>query len=416
MRGILVIIDGLGDLPCKELDGKTPLEYANMPNLGFFTNRGEMGYMYPVRPGFIPESDQAILSIFGNELASSSRGQLEAVGVGLKFARGDLTLRTNFATIDSIENGNILDRRVGRTLTIKEAEALGKELNKKIKLNCKFTFKPTIQHRGVLVLRGGFSDNITNNDVSYYEQGKVKLSEKIKLCKPLDDDENSQYTANIINEFITQAYSILNKHPINEERRKKGLLPANYILTRGAGIENPKLNSYRNWLSISYMPLEIGFSKLSGMKTFSLDYPRMKKPEVYDNLYDALREVCKFCSKTLENNYKKSDYAYIHIKETDIPGHDNKPLEKVKMLEYLDKTLFKFLINFAPQKNIRIVVTGDHSTPCSLKSHSADPVPVLWYNGSLPKESKKFCEKNARIGSLGRIEGKGLLKKVDFLK
>jgi len=198
MKGILVILDGIGDLPCKQLDGKTPLEAANMPNLDFLATRGEMGYMYPVKPSFIPESDEAIVSIFGNDLISSTRGQLEARGTDLKLIRGDLALRVNFATIDSLEKGNILDRRAGRTLTTQEAEILSKALNNKIKLPCKFVFEPTIQHRAVLVFKGGFSDNISGNDATYI-QGKSKVINKIDFCKPLDDDENSQYTANVVN-------------------------------------------------------------------------------------------------------------------------------------------------------------------------------------------------------------------------
>src|SRR3990170_1477923 len=99
MKGILVILDGLGDLPCKQLGEKTPLEAAEMPNLDFLAARSEMGYMYPVKPGFIPQSDEAIVSIFGNDLNNSSRGQLEARGTDLKLVRGDLALRVNFAAI-----------------------------------------------------------------------------------------------------------------------------------------------------------------------------------------------------------------------------------------------------------------------------------------------------------------------------
>ncbi len=240
MKGILVILDGVGDLPCKQLDGKTPLEAANTPNMDFLATRGELGYMYPVKSGFIPESDEAIVSIFGNNLISSTRGQLEARGTDLKLTRGDLALRVNFATIDSLEKKNIIDRRVGRTLTTVEAEILAKALNNKIKLPCKFVFKPTIQHRAVLLFMGGFSDNISGNDFTYI-QGKSQNENKINFCKPLDDDENSQYSANIVNEFLEKAYEILNKHPINEERRKRGLMPANFLLVRGAGIEPPKL-------------------------------------------------------------------------------------------------------------------------------------------------------------------------------
>ncbi|MDO8623267.1 MAG: alkaline phosphatase family protein [archaeon] len=416
MKGVFVVLDGLGDLPNKQLREMTPLEAAETPNLDFLNARGEIGYMYPVKPSFIPDSDEAIISLFGNDLISSSRGQLEAAGTDVKITRGDLALRANFATIDSLKSGNILDRRAGRTLTTKEAEILAKDLNNKIKLPMKFVFKSTIQHRGVLILKGGFSDNISSNDISSYEQGVFNQQDKLKICRAMDDEDNSQYTANVVNEFLNQAYEILDKHPVNEQRRKKGLPPANYILVRGAGIEIPKLKLYKKWISCAYMPLEIGFSKLSGMKTYSFEYPKFNELDVYQNLHEGLKEACKFSIEILKNNYKKADYAYIHIKETDVPGHDNKPIEKKEMIEFLDANLFKFLKDFATQNNINIIVTGDHSTPCRLKAHSADPVPVLFYNHSLPKENRKFCEKNARLGTLGRMNGNELLKKLGFLE
>jgi len=403
MKGILVIIDGVGDLPNKQLDGKTPLEAANTPNLDFLAARGELGYMYPVKPGFIPESDEAVVSIFGNDLTSSSRGQLEARGAGIKLTRGDLALRVNFATIDNLKSGNIKDRRAGRTLTTEEAKSLARSLNK-IKLPCKFVFEPTIQHRAALVFRGGFSDSLMGNDATYI-QGKSSTQSKIRLCKPTDDDENSQYTANIVNEFLEKAYGVLNNHSVNKARKSRGLLPANYLLIRGAGIEPPKLKQYRKWASPSYMPLEQGFSQASGMNVL----------DAYKNLYEGLRKAVKFNIKILKKIYKKFDYAYVHLKETDLPGHDNKPLEKKEMIEYIDKTFFKFIRKFAPPNKIKVVVTADHSTPCKLKDHSADPVPVLFYNNSNLKE-KKFCEKEARFGTLGRMNGNELLKKVGFVK
>ena len=413
MKGIFVIIDGIGDLPNKQLDNKTPLEVAETPNMNFLATRGELGYMDPVKPGFVPESDEAIVSIFGNDLISSTRGQLEARGTDLKLTRGDLALRVNFATIDSFEKGNILDRRVARTLTTAEAGELAKALNK-IKLPFEFEFKPTIQHRGVLVFRGGFSDNISGNDATYM-QGKSIDVFKIKRCKPFDDDDNSVYTCNVLNEFIKKAFEVLDKHPINIQRKERGLLPANYLLVRGAGIEVPKLKQYKKWISANYMPLEIGFSKLCGMENFSFDYPKLKTLDAYENLWKALKKACKFSIKVLKRNYKKKDYLYIHIKETDTPGHDNKPIEKKLMIEYIDKTLIRYIRKIAPPNKIKVVITADHSTPCKLKNHSADPVPVLFYNNSIPKE-KKFCEKEARKGSLGRILGKDLMNKIGFLK
>src|SRR3989344_8713132 len=152
MKGILVIVDGMGDTPIKQLGEKTPLEAADTPNLDFFASRGELGYMYSVKQGFVPESDQAIVCIFGNELIDSTRGQLEATGAGVKLTRGDLALRANFATIDSYKEGNFVDRRAGRNLTSEEAQMLAKAINK-ISMPVKFEFVPTIQHRGVLVFR-----------------------------------------------------------------------------------------------------------------------------------------------------------------------------------------------------------------------------------------------------------------------
>ncbi len=453
MKGILVLLDGLGDLSSIQLGEKTPLEAAETPNLDFLAARGEMGCMHPVKPGFVPESDDAITSLFGNTILDSTRGQLEARGTDLKITRGDLALRVNFATIDSLKNRSIIDRRAGRTLTTAEAEILSKALNK-IKLPCKFVFKSTIQHRAVLVLKGGFSDNVTGNDTTYLK-GVVRIVDKIGNFKALDEEENTQYTVNILNEFIEKAFEVLDKHPLNEERRKRGLLPANFLLMRGAGIEPPKLKFYRRWLSIVYMPLEIGFSKISGMTVFSFDYPKMKTLDSYENLWDGLKKACNFSIKVLKRNIKGFDYAYIHIKETDTPGHDNKPIEKKLMIEYLDRVLFKFLKDFATQNKIKIVVTGDHSTPCKLKSHSADPVPVLFYNDKPPKPKskflsffqaankkilfsqkknsqtldektenmpkleqirEKFCEKNAKNGNLGRFSSNELLEKVGFLK
>ncbi len=413
MKGILVIIDGMGDLPNKLLNNKTPLEDAKTPNMDFLATRGELGYFYTVKPGFIPESDEAIVSIFGNDLISSTRGQLEARGTELKLTRGDLALRVNFATIDSLKSGKVLDRRAGRTLTNKEAEQLAKVLNK-IKMPCKFDFLPTIQHRAVLVFRGGFSDNISGNDLTY-SQGQSKDLHKVINCKPMDDEENSQYTANLVNEFLLKAHEILDVHPVNVERKRKGLMHGNYLLIRGAGIEPPKLKPYRKWMSTNYMPLEIGFSKVSGMTNFSFDYPKLKSLDAYKNLWDGLKKACKFSTKMIKKNYKKFDYAYVHLKETDLPGHDNKPVEKKMMIEYIDKTFMKFLRRFAPYNKIKVVVTADHSTPCKLKNHSADPVPLLIYNDSIPKE-KHFSEKECRKGSFGRIEGKEFLKKIGFDK
>lgn len=413
MKGIFVLIDGMGDIPNKQLNDITPLEAAETPNMDFLATRGEMGILYPVRPGYTPESDESLMSLFGNDLTFGLRGQFEARGVGVELMRGDLALRANFATIDSIESGNILDRRTGRTLTGKEIEILSKEINK-ISMPVNFIFQPTILHQAVLVFRGGFSENVRCNDCTYI-QGKTHQINKVKTITPLDEEDNSQYTANVLNEFAKKAYEVLDKHYINEERRNKGLLPANYILFRSPGVETPKINQYHGWMSFSYFPLEKGFSKLSGMDVFDFEYPQLKDLDSYSSIWSGLKKACKYAEKIIKKNYKKYDYAYVHINEVDLAGHDNKPIEKKMMLEYIDKTFFNFLRKFAPPKKLKVLVTSNHSTPCKLKDHSDEPVPVLFFTGAIPRE-KKFNEKEAKKGVLGRIVGKDLLKRVGFVR
>jgi 2,3-bisphosphoglycerate-independent phosphoglycerate mutase len=414
MKGVLVVLDGLGDLPCKELNGETPLEAARKPNINFLTHRGKLGYWYPVKEGFVPESDDAVLSLFGNNSFISGRGVVEAASMDLKLKRGDLVLRANFATIDNLRNGKILDRRAGRNLTTKEAEELARVINKNVKLPCEFAFKSTLHHRGVLVLRGGFSDNISDIDPAYSANKRYRHFFDFNFSKPLDDDENSAYTADIVNKFIEQSYNLLKYHPINIQREEKKLFPANIILTRGAGIEQPKLKQYPKWAALGYMPLEKGIAKLSGMNVYSFAYPTLRDYDIYKNLYEGLNRAIYYAKKLIKKKKDKYDYFYIHFKETDLPGHDNKPLDKKKMIEMIDNEFFSFIREILEREKFKVVVTADHSTPCSLKSHSADPIPVMVYgNGS--DNIVEFNEKNSRKGSIGKIVGRDFMNKVGMI-
>jgi 2,3-bisphosphoglycerate-independent phosphoglycerate mutase len=412
MKKILIVLDGASGLPVKAFAGKTPLEIADTPNLDFFAEKGKMGYMYPLDEKTAPGSDNSLISIFGNDPKNCKRGVYEAIGLGISLKRGDLALRTNFGTINNLKEKKVIDRRAGRTLSTKEAKILASDLNKKIKLNCEFEFKSAVQHRGVLVLRGGFSDDISNVDPEW-SPGSVN---HFKFSEPLNDDENSKYTSNILNDFLFQAHKILKDHPINLKRKKKGLLPANFIFTRGGGIEKPKLKQYRTWMSINPMPLEIGISELSGMKTFSFTYPELKGIDAYKNLYNGLDKTIQFAIKTIKKQHKHHSGCYIQFKETDIPGHDNKPYEKKNMLEIIDKKFFGFLKKFIEDKDIRVVVTCDHSTPCKLKMHSHHPVPVLAYDNKERDRTAQFSESEAKKGSLGKMFGKKFIERIELNK
>ncbi len=417
MDKILIILDGMGDLPTPSLQGKTPLEVAKTPNLDYLAEKGKLGYLYPISEKVAPESDTAVIAILGNDFRISSRGQFEAKGTGIKLERGDLALRANFATIDNLKSKKVIDRRAGRTLTTKEARELSKALNKEIKLPSKFKFYSTIQHRGVLVFKGGFSDNITSTDTYQNIEGKIKLKEEFAWSEALDEEENTEYTVNLVNSFMDQAFKILENHKINEERRKKGLMPANFILLRDPGVEIPKIKKFENAMGIVNMPLEKGICSIAGMDVYSCSYPTLKSPDVYKNLSDSLYKMIKYSSKVLKKKRKKYDFAYVHFKETDLPGHDNKPHEKIRFLEELDKRFFSFLRNYVEKNKIKLLITADHSTPCKLKTHTSDPVPVLFYNPlGKPDKCNKFSEVQMYNGELGKLYGNKILEKTLFKK
>lgn len=409
MKGVLILVDGLGDLPTQKLEGKTPLEVAKKPNLDYLASHGKLGLMYPIKKNVTPGSDEAVISILGNRLNISYRGWFETIGAGIKLRRGDLAFRANFATIDNLDNRNIIDRRVGRNLTTKEATILTNDIKNKIKSR-KFIFKNTIQHRGVFVLKGSFSENVTGTDLPLYtEKGRTG---KFHYSEPLDETENSRFTAEMVNEFVYKSAKILENHPVNINRLKRGVLPANVILLRGPSNHAPELIKYKDWGAIVYMPVEIGISKVSDITPFTFPYPELKG-DVYPTLHKGLRKACKFAIKTLKKQVDKFDYFYIHFKETDVPGHDNRPHEKVKMIEELDKLFFKKFKKFAEKNKIKVIITADHSTPCILKDHSADPVPVLYCDWERHK-TESFSEKTAEQGTLGKFNGPDLLKKLKF--
>jgi 2,3-bisphosphoglycerate-independent phosphoglycerate mutase len=391
MKGVFVVLDGVADEGCYALGQKTPLEVAKTENLDWFTSKGKVDYCYTVKKDYVPESNEGVLSLLGYDSFTVTRGPLEAMGSGIDLKSGDLALRCNFSSIDDIGTRNILDRRAGRTLTTKEARILAKAVNDGVKLPFKFEFYPSIQHRGVLVIRGGFNDNISDVEA---RNGKLEFS------KGLDDVDDSKLSADLVNLFVRKSFEVLDKHPINLTRARKGLFSANVLICRGAGSEKVRLKKLRGkWMALGYMPLEKGIARALKMDVYKFKYPKLRGIDVYDNLYAGLKGAIKSSIKMLKRNRKKYDYFYIHFKESDIPGHDNKPLDKVKMIEMMDERFFGFLRKFLREE--RLVVTADHATACRLKAHSSVPVPLLsWpYSGKRIKGAR-FTEKDGMKGKM----------------
>lgn len=409
MKGVFVVLDGIGDDALSSLGGKTPLAAAKTPGLDALAAQSMLFQCNTLKEGTVPQSHDALLSLLGFDAQASPRGPLEAIGAGFSLKHGDLAMRANFATIDDLDNKTLLDRRAGRTLTTREAQILAKAINQKVKLPFKFEFRSTMQHRGVVVFRGGFSDMIRNVDPEYHTGGVSLGNERVHFSEALNEDEDAIMSADMLNRFVRQSHLVLDAHPINRARARKGLFSANFLLCRGPGIDAPRLSKLKgSWAGIVYTPLEIGIARAAKMDVLSFDYPTLHKIDVYANLHAGLQKAITHSINTLKRSAGKYDYFFIHFKETDIPGHDNKPKDKVAMIEALDKGFFTPLMALLEKHKARCVVTGDHSTSCRMKAHTASPVPLLYYPGERGDlREQRFTEADTKKAQ--KLEGKDVL-------
>ncbi len=378
-------MDGLGDLNSHLLDGKTPLQYFDNDYFNFLAKNGETGLMTTIGYGVVPGSDTAHLAIFGYNPNKwyLGRGVYEALGSGIELKKGDLAFRVNVATF---ENGKIVDRRAGRNdYGLRELFKMfdGIEID-----GVKFIFKHTVEHRGVLVLRGkNLSPFVSGND----PHKNVKPLE----IKALKKDENAKKTAEILNKFIKMVYEAWNNHKINEEREKKGILKANYILIRGAGMLTKKPKSFKEKYGLKAAciaggALYKGVAKFVGMDLIDVPGATGDKNTNLDNKVKYAIEASK--------DY---DFVFLHIKATDSLGHDGDCLGKAKFIKKVNDVLKKHQIH----KYFDVIfITGDHSTPCEKREHSSDPVPILIYGNRVRKDKGLFNEIDAALGTY-RIKG-----------
>ena len=418
MKKILyVVLDGLGDLPIKELGDKTPLEAAFTPHMDKLAQKGKTGIVYPVAKGIAPESDVAVICLLGYDAHKyyTGRGPLESYAEGISIHDGDLALRVNFATVDK-DGETILDRRVGRNLTTEEATELAKEINSKVILSsATFEFRNTIGHRGVLVIRGQrsrLSGWITNPDPAYGREGVFgvaleKFPNTIQESRPVEGHENDPKAieaAKLLNEFTQKAHQVLEKAQTNKKRASEGKMAGNAIVSRDAGDCLPTFPSFAQAQKLKFgsfvqMPVEKGIALLTGIDVVHLPLST-GKPEIDYPLW----------AETAIKKSKDFDGLYIHIKGPDEPAHDGNFNKKKESIEAIDKFFFGSLIPKINLQDYIIAVTADHSTPCKLKAHSADPVPFLAAGGAIkPDGSMSFSEKTARLGSLGEITGREVL-------
>ena len=409
---VYVLLDGVGDLPHPDLDGKTPLEAAVTTNMDALAKNGVMGQVISVGKGIAPESDIAVFNMLGYKFQHSDyagRGVIEAIGIGVDFKDGDLALRGNFATLDN--EGRIIDRRAGRKIERDDAEKISKEIENEIKFSnpdASVVVAPTIGHRIIVRLRDSkqLSSEITNTDPAYTRVDGMGIAKavsdfmKIEKCIPMEQTEDASNAAKLVNEFTEQSLEIMKKSDVNKQRAQKNKKLLNSILLRDAGNKYPNVKPINelhamNFSCIVDMPVEIGISNILKMKTFNAG-----------GLTDY-EEKAKIAAQSMNTE----NAIYVHLKGPDEFGHDGDAIGKMKNIEEIDKRFFGTLLDNIDASRVAVIISADHSTPCIHKGHSDDPVPLLISGDMITNDnSQRFTEKEGKNGTIGLIEGADVVK------
>jgi 2,3-bisphosphoglycerate-independent phosphoglycerate mutase len=413
---LYVILDGVGDRPVAALGGRTPLEAARTPHLDRLAAAGRQGTVTTVGEGIAPESDVAVMAILGYDptVYHAGRGPLEALGAGLPFDAGDLALRGNFAT--GGEGRTIVDRRVGRNLTSEEARALGEAVTAEIRLEAApatVIVAATIAHRCAIVFhptQGTLSAQVSNTDPAYARVGglgvaKATFKDEVEECVPLDGSTEAAASAALVNEFTVKARKILDAHPVNARRRADGKLPGNLILLRDAGDHLPTIPTMRERFGVTLgcfveMPVERGIARFLGMGIVEVPHsPTAGRGETYQAWARKALDVLD-----------QYDGLYLHLKGPDEPGHDGDAEAKTRVIEEIDAYFFGTLLPGFDPATMVVAVTADHATPCEVRGHSADPVPLLVSGGQMaPDGAGRYTERSAASGALGHLRGIDIL-------
>jgi len=363
-RIVLLVLDGLGGLPRKS-DGQTELEAAYTPNLDRLAQQGTTGLSNPIGYGITPGSGPAHLALFGYDPIhyDVGRGVLSALGIGFDLQPSDVAARGNFCTVDG--NGFITDRRAGRIPTEKGAELC--KLLDEIEIEGAETFvRPVKEYRFVLILRSlGLSPELPDTDPQ--QIGLRPLPATARVAE-------AQRTADLVNQWIAKAKSKL-----------AGQHPANMVTLRGFA-QDPALPKFQdifrlNPAAVAVYPMYRGAARLVGMNVIPVEHPISNE------------------FRTVAEHWEQYDFFFVHVKYTDSRGEDGDFEAKKAVIEEVDEAL-PILLDLQPDV---LIVTGDHSTPSQLKSHSWHPVPTLFWAPStvLTDAATAFGETECSRGGLG---------------
>ncbi len=397
MKYIVILGDGMADEPIAELGNKTPLQAACKPNIDKLASLGSMGMLKTIPEGFAPGSEIANLAVLGYDVPAvfEGRGSLEAASMGIPIEAGEMAMRCNLICI---EDGKIKNHSAGH-ISNEEAAELVEFLNKELSSDS-ITLFPGVSYRHLLKMKGGSKllKCTPPHDVPGTPFADV-------MIEPLSDE--AVETANILNELTLKSQKLLDNHPVNIKRRALGKDPANSI-----------------WLwSPGYRPQMQTISQLFGVKSGAVisAVDLIKGIGVYAGLRPVIVEGATGLYNT---NYegkaqaaidalKEDDFVYLHIEASDEAGHEGDVNLKVKTIEYLDSRIVKPIFEEVSTWNepVTIAILPDHPTPCSIRTHTANPVPFLIYRpGQQPDDVQLYDEFEAQKGVYGLRQSDEFMK------
>jgi 2,3-bisphosphoglycerate-independent phosphoglycerate mutase len=383
MKYLVMLCDGMADYPVDELGGKTPLEAAATPNMDKLAETASVGLVKTVADGLKPGSDVANLSVLGYnpDDCYTGRSPLEAGSIGIDMKDTDVSLRCNLVTLTDeqvYEDKTILDY-CADDISTAEAEELVKYLAENLN-NDEFCFYSGVSYRHCLIWNNGTLDI-----------GTMTPPHDI-TGKPIKEYVPAHPNAEKLYELMKKSYELLKDHPVNIERIKKGLRPANSIWLWGEGVRANLVDFKEKYglkgSMISAVDLLKGIGKFSGMNVVNVDGATGYIDTNFEG--KAAAAISEF-----ENG---QDFVYIHVEAPDECGHRHEIENKVKSIELIDKYVLEPVAEYLKRTGeaFRVLITPDHATPLSLKTHTNDPVPFMIYDSSKDNNGvKNFNEKTA---------------------
>ncbi len=396
MKSIIFLADGMADEPLAELNGKTPLEFANTPNMDSIAKNGAMGSFLTLPDGLPTSSDVANMSVLGfmPEYNYPGRGPIEAISQKIELKADDVAWRCNIVTVDPA--GVMLDYSAGH-IDNEISRQLIADLQAKFGSD-KVTFYPGVSYRNLLVLHG----EEFSKDVDYYKPDSSHgINEKDLPLTALN--EKAQYTVDFLNKLCAEAAEFLTNHPLNQTRE----FPANRIWPWSPGYKPnlpPFVEKYqgKKGAIISAVDVIKGIGIASNMTVIEVEGATGYIDTNYENKAEAALAALK-----------DHDFVYIHVEGIDEVSHLGNLELKIKAIEDFDKRLVGKVLDGVKGEAVRVMILPDHPVPIKLRQHTTTPVPfAIAGEGIACDATQTYAEKNAAAGALGFLKKDELMKLI----